>query len=164
MDARIRYVEATYRQPALVEEFIDGRELNQAFFYGRDGIVMLPPGEIIFHGSTPQERIVGWKAKWAEGSVEDRATRNVTPAAVTDLLRRDLADLCHRAASVLSIGGYSRIDVRQRPSGELCIIEVNPNPDIGEGTGFRKSLQAAGIVFPDFLDQLMMTARSQRRA
>lgn len=159
---RIRYVEETYRQPALVEEFIDGREFNQALFVGRDGIVALPPGEIIFHGATPQERIVGWKAKWAEGSAEDRATRNMTPAVVTEALRRDLADLCRRAASVLSIGGYSRFDVRQRPSGELCIIEVNPNPDIGEGTGFRKALQAAGIGFPDFLDQLMIAARSKR--
>lgn len=160
---RIRYVEETYRQPALVEEFIDGREFNQALFYGPDGIVVLPPGEIIFHGATPQERIVGWKAKWAEGSAEDRATRNVTPAVVTEVLRRDLADLCRRAASVLSIGGYSRFDVRQRPSGELCIIDVNPNPDIGEGTGFRKALQAAGIGFRDFLDQLMIAAGSQRR-
>jgi D-alanine-D-alanine ligase len=164
VNARIRYVEETYRQPALVEEFIDGREFNQALFYGRDGIVVLPPGEIIFHGSSPQERIVGWKAKWAEGSAEDRATRNVTPAVVTEGVRRDLTDLCRRAASVLSIGGYSRIDVRQRPSGELCIIDVNPNPDIGKGTGFRKALQAAGIEFPDFLDQLMIAARSKRRA
>lgn len=162
VDARIRHVEETYRQPALVEEFIDGRELNQALFYGRDGIVVLPPGEIIFHGATPQERIVGWKAKWAEGSAEDRATRNVTPAVVSEALRGDLADLCRRAASVLSIGGYCRFDVRQRPSGELCIIDVNPNPDIGEGTGFRKALRAAGIGFPDFLDQLMIAARSKR--
>jgi D-alanine-D-alanine ligase len=88
----------------------------------------------------------------------------VTPAVVTEGVRRDLTDLCRRAASVLSIGGYSRIDVRQRPSGELCIIDVNPNPDIGKGTGFRKALQAAGIEFPDFLDQLMIAARSKRRA
>jgi len=161
---RVEYVEATYHQPALVEEFIDGREFNQALFYGRDGMVVLPPGEILFDGAKPEDRIVGWKAKWAAGSVEDRATRNETPAKISDAVKKDLADLCRRAATVLSIGGYARFDVRQRPSGELCIIDVNPNPDIGEGTGFRKALQAAGIGFRDFLDQLMIAARLKRRA
>jgi D-alanine-D-alanine ligase len=161
---RTRHIETTYRQAALVEEFIDGPEFNQALFYGRDGIVVLPPGEIIFHGSTPAERIVGWKAKWADGSPEDLATRNRTPAVVSDALKRALADLCRRAATVLSIGGYARFDVRQRPTGELCIIDVNPNPDIGPGTGFRKALDAAGIGFSDFLEQLMMAALSKRRA
>ena len=70
------------------------------------------------------------------------------------------ADVCRRAASVLSVGGYCRFDVRQRPSGELCILDVNPNPDIGQGTGFRKALQAAGIDFADFLKQLMIAARA----
>jgi D-alanine-D-alanine ligase len=154
---RVRYIEQTYRQPALVEEFIDGREFNQALFYGGDGIVMLPAGEIIFDaGVTP---VVGWKAKWAAGSAEDKATRNVTPVRIPGL-----AELCRKAAEVLSIGGYVRFDIRQRASGELCIIDVNPNPDIGEGTGFRKALAAAGIGFRDFLDQLMIAARSTRRA
>jgi D-alanine-D-alanine ligase len=82
---------------------------------------------------------------------------------IDDTLRSDLADVCRRAASVLSVGGYCRFDVRQRPSGELCILDVNPNPDIGRESGFRKALVAAGIPFPAFLSELMMTASSGRR-
>lgn len=161
--ARRDHVLRTYGQEAVVEEFIDGRELNQALFFGRDGVVVLPPGEILFSSElTPSERVVGWKAKWAEGSAEDRATVSRTPAVMEDTLRSDLADVCLRAASVLSIGGYCRFDVRQRPSGELCIVDVNPNPDIGRESGFRKALAAAGISFGDFLGELMMTARSRR--
>jgi D-alanine-D-alanine ligase len=161
--ARIAFVEATYRQPALVEEFLEGREFNQALFHGEGGMVLLPPGEIIFDQRlAPTSRVVGWKAKWAAGSSEDLATRNQTPSVMDDTLRSDLADLCRRAASVLSIGGYCRFDVRQRPTGELCILDVNPNPDIGRDTGFRKALAAAEIEFRDFLEQLMISAR--RRA
>jgi D-alanine-D-alanine ligase len=161
--ARCAYVLETYDQPALVEEFIDGRELNQALFYGGDGITILPPGEIVFSPAlAPKQRVVGWKAKWSSGSAEDRATSNRTPAAIDEALRRDIADLCTRAATVLSIGGYCRFDIRQRRTGELCIIDVNPNPDIGQNTGFRKALDAAGIAFADFLNQLMIAAR--RRA
>lgn len=153
----------TYGQPALVEEFIDGRELNQALYEGPDGVVVLPPGEIVFAEQlAPAERVVGWKAKWQSGSAEDRATVNRTPGVMSDTIRRDVADMCVRAANVLSLHGYCRIDIRQRPTGELCIIDINPNPDIGPNTGFRKALSAAGIEFGTFLEQLMMAARASR--
>lgn len=157
-EARARHVEQTYGQPALIEEFIDGREFNQALYLGR----LLPPGEIVFAGSlAPEERVVGWKAKWESGSSEDRATVNRTPADTDDALREALGELSKSAADVLSIGGYCRFDVRQRKTGELCIVDVNPNPDIGRGSGFRKALDAAGIGFRQFLDELMMSALSR---
>ena len=157
-EARRRYIEETYGQPALIEEFIDGREFNQAMYLDR----MLPPGEIVFADElAPQERVVGWKAKWASGSREDRATVNVTPGVMSDTLRRDISDLCRKAAGILSIRGYCRMDIRQRTTGELCIVDINPNPDIGPESGFRKALAAAGIAFRDFLEELMMSALSR---
>ena len=162
--ARCEHVAKTYGQPAVVEEFIDGREVNQAMFFGPKGAVLLPPGEIVFDAELQtNERLVGWKAKWAGGSREDRATVSQPLAAEDDTLQRDLADLCSRAAAVLSVGGYCRFDVRQRATGELCILDVNPNPDIGAGSGFRKALSAAGIAFGDFVTELMMAAQSRRR-
>jgi D-alanine-D-alanine ligase len=165
VEARAKFVEETYRQPALVEEFIDGRELNQAIFFDANGAVVLPPGEILFDDNlTPRERIVGSKAKWASGSSEDRATRNRTPAVIDDTLRRDVADLCLRAASVLSLSGYVRFDLRQSQYGKLWIVDINPNPDIGRGSGFRKALDAAGIAFADFLKALIMAAAARYRS
>jgi D-alanine-D-alanine ligase len=163
--ARALHVVQTYKQPALVEEFIDGDELNQSLFYGTDGIVLLPPGEIVFDDAlATNERVVGWKAKWSAGSDEDRATRNRTPAQIDAKATRELAHLCTRAATVLSLGGYCRFDVRRRRSGELTILDVNPNPDIGRDTGFRKALDAAHIEFADFLNQLMIAARATAAA
>jgi D-alanine-D-alanine ligase len=160
---RVAYVVQNYRQPALVEQFVDGRELNQALYEGRKGVVVLPPGEILFADELPAEaRLVGWKAKWAPGSAEDRATVNRTPGVMTDTMRSDVADICTRAASVLSLGGYCRFDLRQDTAGELWIIDINPNPDIGADTGFRKALAAAGIEFAEFLNELMISAQSRR--
>jgi len=164
IEARVRLVEETYGQPALVEEFIDGREINQALYFTDDGPVVLPPGEIVFADTlAPHERLVGWKAKWVAGSAEDRATRNVTPAVMDDTLRRDVAALCLRAASVLSLRSYCRFDLRQSPDGRLWILDINPNPDIGRGSGFRRALDAAGVPFPDFLKALIMAASARRR-
>jgi D-alanine-D-alanine ligase len=159
IEARVKHVEETYRQPALVEEFIDGRELNQSMYFSTTGPVILPPGEIVFDDElAANERVVGWKAKWASGSREDRGTRNRTPAVIDDETRNQLKDISLRAASTLRLSGYVRFDVRQSQAGQLFIVDINPNPDIGRGSGFRKALDAAGIAFADFLNALIMAA------
>src|SRR5205814_794181 len=140
-----------------------GNELNQAFFHGPDGLVLLPPGEVVFSNELkPHERIVGWKAKWDYGSAEDRATVNRTPAQISESLRAEIADICTRAVTLLGITGYCRFDLRQAATEELFILDVNPNPDIGAGTGFRKALDVAGIPFRDFLNATIMAAQQSR--
>jgi len=73
-------------------------------------------------------------------------------------MRRDVASLCLSAASLLSLRGYSRFDLRQSRTGELWIVDINPNPDIGRGSGLRLALQAAGIAFEEFVDAIIMAA------
>ena len=161
---RIALVEARYGQPAVAEAFIDGRELNQAIYFSVNGAVVLPLGEIVFDEAlSARERVVGWKAKWDAGSDEDRATRNRTPALVDEAARGRIAALSLSAASLLSIGGYCRLDLRESSDGRLWILDLNPNPDIGSGSGFRLALEAAGIPFVDFLNALIMSAAARRR-
>jgi D-alanine-D-alanine ligase len=161
LEARVRHVIETYSQPALVEEFIDGRELNQSLFLQR----ALPPGEVVFSDDlAPHERVVGWKAKWASGSREDLGTVNRTPADLNDETKARLANLCTRAATLLGIDMYARFDLRQSSDGALYIVDINCNPDLGKGSGFRKALDAAGVSFPDFLNALIMSASTRRRA
>jgi D-alanine-D-alanine ligase len=152
---RCRHIHQTYRQPALVEEFIDGAELNQALYHGPNGLVLLPPGEVCFAPElAPHERIVGWKAKWDAGSPEDLATVNRTPAQIPDALREEIGRTCTEAVRLLGITGYCRFDLR-----DGRIIDVNPNPDLGAGTGFRKALQAAGIPLRQFLNEIIIAGR-----
>ena len=107
--------------------------------------------------------MVGWKAKWASGSREDRATRPQVPAPIDDALRRDIGNLALSAAAVLSLSGYCRFDMRQSRDGRLFVVDINPNPDISADAGFRRALNAAGIPFPDFLNALIMAALARRR-
>ena len=104
----------------------------------------------------------GWKAKWAAGSAEDRATSNRTPAAVDGSVRDRIAQLALSVARLLSVNGYCRFDLRESGDGRLWILDVNPNPDIGAGSGFRLALEAAGIPFADFLNALIMSAAARR--
>jgi len=150
------WVTEVYRQPALIEEFVEGREFNQALFWGRGGVEALPPGEILFDdGLEADERIVGWKAKWDQGSREDLGTRSVTAESLDQKTLSEIRSISLRAAALLGLSGYCRFDLRQRASGQIVILDVNPNPDIARESGFRKALDAAGIGFLDFLDELI---------
>lgn len=159
LEARCRYVEEKYKQPPLIEQFIDGRELNQTLVCGS----ALPTGEVVFADSLqPRERVVGWKAKWDAGSPEDLATVNRTPAEIGTRLREEIVRVCLAAASLFGLDMVVRFDLRQARSGELYIIDINPNPDLGRGTGVRRALEAEGTSFSDFLNALIMAAYVRR--
>src|SRR4029453_8982093 len=79
LEARVRHVLAHYRQPALVERFIDGREINVRVLDRPGGkSEVLPLHEIDF-GDMPADKpkIVSFEGKWVEASDEYKGTRPV---------------------------------------------------------------------------------------
>jgi D-alanine-D-alanine ligase len=160
---RCRGVWRQYHQPALVEAFIDGKEYNLALYAGQQGVVTLPPGEIVFAPSLqPEARVVGWKAKWNIGSVEDLSTQSRIVPNLEPALHAEITATCRHVAAMMGMSGYCRFDLRQGPDGRINIIDINANPDIGPDSGFRKALAAADIRFEDFLAELI-SARLQGR-
>ena len=157
---RFNYIAERYGQPPLIEEFIEGRELNQSVYLGK----LLPAGEVVFAEHLAAcERVVGWKAKWANGSAEDIATRNRTPARIDSVTRDALTRICLSAVELLGLDMTVRFDLRQSSqTGVIYIVDVNPNPDLGSGSGFRKALDAAGILFSDLLEDLIIAGCARR--
>ena len=160
LEARFAYIADRYQEPPLIEEFIEGRELNQSIYCGK----LLPPGEVVFaEDLPPHERVVGWKAKWANGSPEDLATSNRTPACIDSATRNEIARICMTAVELLGTDMTVRFDLRQSSqSGLIYIVDINPNPDLGLGSGFRKALDAAGKLFSDLLEDLIIAACARR--
>jgi D-alanine-D-alanine ligase len=161
---RCRAVWSRYRQPALVEAFLDGAEYNLALYAGPHGLVTLPPGQIVFAPTLlPEQRVVGWRAKWDTGSIEDLTTQSQIVRNMSPALHAEIDGVCRRAAMMIGIHGYCRFDLRQGPDGRIHVLDINANPDIGPGSGFRKALAAADIRFEDFLEELLVTRRRGRR-
>ena len=121
-------------------------------------------GEVVFDEClTPRERVVGWKAKWANGSAEDLATTNRTPACIPAETREEIARICLKTAALLGTDMAVRFDLRQQSkTGAIYIVDINPNPDLGSGSGFRKALDAAEMLFSDFLEDLIIAACARR--
>jgi D-alanine-D-alanine ligase len=143
---KVRSIFRTYDQPALVEEYIDGRELNVAII-GNKQPIALPISEIEF-GALPSHlpRIVTYKAKWIQGSVEYEGTDGVCPAHLVPEVETKVRNLAQQAYRIMGCRDYARIDLRLDKNENPYVIEVNPNPDISDDAGFARSARAYGLT------------------
>jgi D-alanine-D-alanine ligase len=153
--ARLKALFDEHHAPVLAEEFIDGREFTVAII-DREPIVL---EEIVF---SVQPRIVSYRAKWVAGSVEDVGTRAAFNPMVAPAQQAEMFELAARACEAIGTRDYSRVDFRMTDRGELYILEVNPNPDITPGSGYRGALEAAGVPFADFVGRIVAAALKRR--
>jgi D-alanine-D-alanine ligase len=156
-DRVVRLLE-TYGPPVLVEEFIDGRELNVSMIEAPE-LRILPVSEVLFlHQEPGYWPIVTYDAKWKPGSRDYEATPPQYPAQVESKLTERLSKMAHRAFRLLGCRDYARCDFRVRPSGQPYLLEVNPNPDFCDLAGLAGSLQSAGLTHAEFTVNLVKTA------
>jgi D-alanine-D-alanine ligase len=158
LDERIAHLLAAYGPPILVEEFIEGRELNVAWIEGSQHPKLII-SEIIFADASPGYwPIVTYDAKWRPRSYEFKATPPRSPADVSPELARQLQALAQNAFRLLGCRDYARADFRVRPPGEIYLLEVNPNPDFSPSAGLAGGLSAIGIPYAQFAVDLVRAA------
>lgn len=146
-----------YRQPALVEEFIAGRELNVAL-WGNGFPEVLPIAEIDFQWTEePLEQIVTFAGKWHKDSVEAVGTPGVCPADLSPEEQDRVEAAAVLAYQKLGVRGYARVDMRLR-DGVPYILEVNIHPDLAEDAGFFRSARTAGHSYPSMLLHILRLA------
>jgi len=151
-----------FGQPALVEKFIEGRELNLAVFE-RDGVpVPLPPAEIDF-SLFPKERphIVDYAIKWNPGTIAGQVSPRRIPAPVDAATAIRLQHLAQSAWTACGCSDYARIDTRMDASGTVYILEVNVNCDLSPLAGLPAALAAANLPFDLFVKQVVDNARKR---
>jgi len=159
---KIKIVIEKYRQPALVEEFIEGREFNVAVL-DNDRLQALPVSEIDFSGMPDNvPKICSYEAKWFEDHVLYMASPPVCPANIDETLRDRLQQLAVAAFQVMGCRDYARVDFRMGKDGRIYILEVNPNPDISLNAGYARGLRAAGIEYHDFWMRLIDRAAARK--
>jgi len=160
LDARILHVHRENRMAALVEEFIEGREMHCAII-GNDPPEALPLYEMTFKGGTddlgrPLPKIITYKAKWDPYSRDYHAVESVCPPSdVTPELTARIQDVALRAYKTLGCRDYARVDMRVDAEGSPYILEVNPNPDLADGCAFAQSVRAAGRTYQQAIQQIV---------
>jgi D-alanine-D-alanine ligase len=160
MRERVDYLIRTYRQPALIEEFVDGREFNVSLLAREDGSVEVLPISEIDYTNFPAgaPKLVTFKAKWDTASPEYKGSMpkpadDVSPAIVAALKERALA-----AWDAIGLAGYGRIDLRLHPERGPLVLDVNPNPDISPDAGLALAARRGGIEYEQLIARIVRDA------
>ncbi len=155
---RVRFIFEEFEQPALVEQYVDGRELNVAII-GNKTPIALPISEIDFSGLTDgMHKIVSYEAKWMHGTIAYEGTKGVCPAPLTVLQEAKMKSVAVRCFELIGCRDYARVDFRMTKEGVPYVLEVNPNPDISDDAGFARSARAYGFTFPEIIGKIVEVA------
>ena len=164
---RIAFVHEQVKSDALVEEYIEGRELYVGVM-GNERLTRLPVWEMVF-GSMPDSlaAIATSKVKWdkryqAKYGITTHAAVDLPPAVLAVLDR-----LSRRIYRALGMSGYARMDFRVTPQGHVYVLEANANPNLETAEDFAESARAAGTPYGELLERLMdlgLKYRAQWRA
>lgn len=153
---QLAWVLETYRQPALVEEFLPGREFTVALIGNGSSLRVLPIVEINLDILPPGVNpIYSYEAKWVWDTEENPLQIFTCPARIAPLLHRQIEDICKKAFRVLGCRDWCRIDVRLDAGGLPHIIELNPLPGIlprpEQNSCFPKAARAAGLTYDEMI-------------
>jgi D-alanine-D-alanine ligase len=147
------------------EAYIHGREFNISLLQSSGGVQVLPLAELRFLGwSEERPRVVGYRAKWQEGSPEYRSTVRsfdfpFEDSPLLEALTRTATD----AWTALGLSGYARVDLRVDSCGRPLVIDVNANPCIAPDAGFAAASSRAGLTYARLLERILMAASDSFR-
>ena len=156
---RVQFIHDSIQTDAIVEQFVEGRELYSAVI-GNERLQVFPVWEMTF-SKMPDDvhRIATERVKWstkyqdkmgvATGPAQD------LPPGVPELIDK----LTRRVYKVLQLSGYARIDLRLDKDGHVYVLEANPNPQISRGEDFAQAAAAAGYTYPLLLQRILTTGR-----
>lgn len=160
---RIDDVIKSYNQPALVEEFISGREINVSI-WGNSRLSVLPFSEIDYSWiSSPLERLLTYDAKWIDTSPYYQNTATICPAALDPKTERRVKKVAIEAYRAVGIRDFGRADIRLNDNLEPYIIEVNENPNLSPDAGFIKAGNAAGLSNNQIITKILEIALAREK-
>lgn len=157
---QVKRIIRRYNQPALAEEFIDGRELTVGVV-GNGRLTVLPILEIDFNSCRGSgEFFYSWRMKEFQGNVKKRLTPTFhCPAKLAPSLTRKISSLALKSHKAIGCWDISRTDFRLDKEGRPFVLEINPLPGLDpEESNLTLMTKAAGIEYTELIDQILEAA------
>ena len=164
--AAIDTVAGRYRQPALVERYLSGREFTCAILGNGDDARMLPIVEIDFTALPPgAPPIYSYEAKWVWDSAEKPLDIYRCPAVVDGALAAAIERTALAAYRVLRCRDWARIDLRCDEHGAPHVLEINPlpgiHPDPATNSCLPTAARAAGLDYAEMILGVLRAATAR---
>jgi D-alanine-D-alanine ligase len=144
-----------HQQEALVEEYIDGREICIGLL-GNRPLEFLPPVELDFSGR--EMRLVTWEDKYHKRADEPR---KVCPAPLDPNMAARLQELSAAVFRACHCKDYARVDIRIDSAGRPAVLEINSMASLGEGGSFIYAAMHAGYDFTSLVSRILDVAHER---
>jgi D-alanine-D-alanine ligase len=154
---QVDYIINTYRQPALIEEFISGQEFTVALI-GNNPVEAMPPVQVRIDG----ELNLGDLFYTFNRISSDRAGY-VCPAQIDDKLNKKLMDLAVRTYKAVECCDFGRVDFRVDKKGNPFVLEINPLPSLSTEDVFMFIAKYLGISYDDIIAKIINAALQRHK-
>jgi D-alanine-D-alanine ligase len=155
LEDQIRLVHDEIRTDALVEDYIEGREMYVGII-GNRRLTVLPIWEMIFKNAPEGTPVIATsRVKW-DLEYQKKVGVDTMPAEDLDAkTSKRITDTCRRVYQALSLSGYARMDLRLSRDNRVYVLEANPNPNLSFGEDFAESAEKAGIDYEQLLQKIL---------
>ncbi len=142
----------TYKQPALVEEFIRGEEFTVAIV-GNDPIEVLPPVQVKIEGKLKLDDMFYTFARISSDKLE-----YVCPAPIGQDLNKKIRTLALKTYQAVECRDFGRVDFRVDNEGRPYVLEINPLPCLSTEDVFMLLAKAIGITYEEMIGKILNVA------
>jgi len=160
---RIHYIQEEFDSPALIEEYIEGREIY-ASILGNDRPEALPLIELDL-SKLPEgmAKVAGTEVKWEKDTEAYKVTKSAPVEDLDEQTVEHLSKTALAAYRTLQLRDYGRIDMRLTEKGEIYVIEANPNPWLSSNSEFFMAAKKSGRSYTDMVEEIVKLAHYDRR-
>lgn len=161
---RVEYVQNEFDSPALIEEYIEGREIYAAILGSYEKTEVLPLVELDLSQlpeGTP--RIASRDVKFERHTKAYKLTKSKIAEDLDEATAQKLSETALAAYRAVKLRDYGRIDMRLTPEGEVYVIEANPNPWLSSKHEFSMAAKKSGRSYTQLISDILDLARERNR-
>jgi D-alanine-D-alanine ligase len=161
---RVQYVQNEFDSPALIEEYIEGREIYAAILGSYERTEVLPLVELDL-SQLPDgvPRIASRDVKFERDSQAYKVTKSAVVENLDEETTQKLSDTAVAAYRAVKLRDYGRIDMRLTADGEVYVIEANPNPWLSSKHEFAMAAKKSGRSYTELIKDIVELALERTR-
>ena len=161
---RVQYVQNEFDSPALIEEYIEGREIYAAILGSYERTEVLPLVELDL-SQLPEgvPRIASRDVKFERDSEAYKLTKSRVVEDLDEATTQKLSETAVAAYRAVKLRDYGRIDMRLTPEGEVYVIEANPNPWLSSKHEFAMAGRKSGRTYTELIKSILELALERTR-
>ncbi|MBI4051174.1 MAG: ATP-grasp domain-containing protein [Elusimicrobia bacterium] len=161
---QVEYLLEQFKRPVLVEEFIEGDEVDVSIMGNAEEVKVLPLSRSIFD-DLPRGvwHIYPFKAKWTHDPTYEKI-RVERPARYSQKLTALISEIALDVYNIFDCHDYARVEIRVDKDGNPFVLEINPNPSINRGDCVPNSAELIGLNYTDFIEEILRSAISRYQA